>query len=29
LPVGDPLVAVNVDTPEEYAALSTSILQSS
>jgi len=29
LPVDDPLVAVNVDTPEEYAALSTSILQSS
>jgi molybdenum cofactor cytidylyltransferase len=29
LPVDDPLVAVNVDTPEEYAALSASILQSS
>jgi len=29
LPVGDPLVTVNVDTPEEYAALSASVLQSS
>jgi molybdenum cofactor cytidylyltransferase len=29
LSVGDPLVTVNVDTPEEYAALSASVLQSS
>jgi molybdenum cofactor cytidylyltransferase len=29
LPVADPLVAVNVDTPEQYAALSTPVLQSS
>lgn len=29
LPVGDPLVTVNVDTPEQYAALSAGVLQSS
>jgi molybdenum cofactor cytidylyltransferase len=29
LPVGDPLVTVNVDTPEDYAALSAGVLQSS
>jgi len=29
LPVGDPLVTVNIDTPEQYAALSVSVLQSS
>jgi molybdenum cofactor cytidylyltransferase len=29
LPVGDPLVTVNVDTPEDYAVLSASVLQSS
>jgi molybdenum cofactor cytidylyltransferase len=29
LPVDDPLVAVNVDTPEQYAALSAAVLHSS
>jgi molybdenum cofactor cytidylyltransferase len=29
LPVSDPLVTANVDTPEQYAALSASMLQSS
>ena len=29
VPVDDPLVAVNVDTPEQYAALSSTALQSS
>ncbi len=29
LPVADPLVAVNVDTPEQYAALSANALESS
>jgi molybdenum cofactor cytidylyltransferase len=29
LPVGDPLATINVDTPEDYAALSAGVLQSS